>query len=68
MDYKNSVLIRSGADFKKASKNDIVLILSSIYKRKDAWKYTNIEEYLTLYSKDSKRADQSDFTKIESQK
>lgn len=68
IDYKKTVLITSGDEFKKASKNDIALILSSIYKWKDAWKYSNIEEYLSFYSKDFKRADQSDFKKFETQK
>ena len=32
IDYKKTVLITSGDVFKKASKNDIALILSSIYR------------------------------------
>jgi len=68
INFKKTVLITSKDEPKKATKEDIALVLSSIYKWKDAWKYSNIEEYLSFYSKDFKRADQSDFKKFETQK
>lgn len=68
IDYKKTVLITSGDEFKKAKKEDIALILSSIYKWKDAWKTSNINEYLSFYSKDFKRSDGSDFTIFSNQK
>ncbi len=68
IDYKKTVLITSGDEFKKAKKEDIALILSSIYKWKDAWKTSNINEYLSFYSKDFKRADRSDFNTFANQK
>ncbi|MFY9083740.1 L,D-transpeptidase family protein [Aliarcobacter cryaerophilus] len=68
IDYKKTVLITSGDEFKKAKKDDIALILSSIYKWKDAWKTSNINEYLSFYSKDFKRADRSDFNAFANQK
>jgi len=68
IDYKKTVLITSGDEFKKAKKEDIALILSSIYKWKDAWKTSNINEYLSFYSKEFKRADRSDFNTFANQK
>lgn len=68
IDYKKTVLLISNDEFQKASKDDIALILASIYKWKDAWKYSNIEEYLSFYSKDFKRKDRSDFRTFETQK
>ena len=65
---KKTVLITSGDEFKKAKKEDIALILSSIYKWKDAWKTSNINEYLSFYSKEFKRADRSDFNTFANQK
>ena len=47
---KKTVLITSGDEFKK-QKKDIALILSSIYKWKDAWKTSNINEYLSFIQK-----------------
>ncbi len=68
INLKKTVLITSHDELKKATKDDIAIILSSIYKWKDAWKYSNIEEYLSFYSKDFKRADRSDFNTFSNQK
>lgn len=68
INLKKTVLITSHNELKKATKDDIAIILSSIYKWKDAWKYSNIEEYLSFYSKDFKRADRSDFNTFSNQK
>ncbi len=68
IDYKKTILLTSENEFKKASKDDIALILSSIYKWKDAWKYSNINEYLSFYSKEFKRSDKSDFNQFEDYK
>ena len=68
IDYKKTVLITSGDELKKTTKEDIALILSSIYKWKDAWKYSNINEYLSFYSRDFKRADRTDFNTFSAQK
>lgn len=68
IDYTKTVLLISAGEFKKASKNDIALILSTIYKWKNAWKYSDIEKYLSFYSKDFKRADRTDFKVFEAQK
>lgn len=65
---KKTILLTSNKEFPKASKDDIAIILSSIYKWKDAWKYSNINDYLSYYSKDFKRADRSDFSTFSNQK
>ena len=53
---------------KKATKDEMALILSSIYKWKDAWKNSNINEYLSYYSNDFKRADKTGFSLFSEQK
>lgn len=68
INFKKTVLITSKDELKKATKEDIALVLSSIYKWKDAWKYSKINEYLSFYSKDFKRPDGSDFTIFSNQK
>lgn len=68
IDYKNTILLTSANKFKKANKSDIALILSTIYKWKESWKYSRIDEYLSYYSKDFKRADRSDFKTFSNQK
>ena len=59
IDFKRTILITTQDEFKKSSKDDIALILSTIYKWKDAWKYSNIDEYLDFYSDEFKRVDKS---------
>ena len=68
IDLSKTVLLTLDNNFKKATKEDMVTILSTIYKWKDAWKYSNIEEYLSYYSKDFKRADKSGFDLFSEQK
>lgn len=68
LDIKRTVLLTTEKEFKKATKDDIALILSSIFKWRDAWKYSNIGEYLAFYSKDFKRADKTDFNLFSEQK
>ncbi len=68
INFKKTVLITSKDELKKATKEDIALVLSSIYKWKDAWKYSKINEYLSFYSKDFKRADKSGFGLFSEQK
>lgn len=40
-----------------ATKQDIKILLSSLYVWKNAWKYNNLEYYLSFYDKDFKRFD-----------
>ncbi|WP_419677692.1 L,D-transpeptidase family protein [Aliarcobacter lanthieri] len=68
IDYKKAVLLTTNESFQKAKKSEVALILSTIYKWKDAWKYSKIDEYLSYYSKDFKRADRSDFNSFKTQK
>ena len=68
LDINKTILLTSNGEFIKASKDEIALILSSIFKWKDAWKYSNITEYLSFYSNEFKRADSSGFFEFSEQK
>lgn len=57
IEYDKSILLISDENFKKASKEDLSIILASIFRWKDAWKKSNIEEYLKFYSQSFKRHD-----------
>ncbi|RXJ69808.1 hypothetical protein CRV08_02890 [Halarcobacter ebronensis] len=64
IDYDKSVLLISEDSVNKASKEEISLILSSIFKWRDAWKKSDIEEYLGFYSDSFKRDDGMNFEKF----
>ena len=68
LDLDKTVLLIAENELKKPTKDDIALILSSIYKWKDAWKNSNIDEYLSYYSNDFKRADKTGFALFSEQK
>ena len=68
LDLNKTVLLTAENTLKKATKEEIALIFSFIYRWKDAWKYSNIEEYLSFYSKDFKRADKTGFDLFSEQK
>ncbi|MCP4971055.1 MAG: L,D-transpeptidase family protein [Arcobacter sp.] len=57
IEYNKSILLISNDNFKKASKDEISIILSSIFKWREAWKNSDIDEYLKFYSKSFKRYD-----------
>ena len=57
IDFNKSVLLISDENIKKVSKEDISIILSSIFKWREAWKKSDIEGYLKFYSKAFKRHD-----------
>lgn len=57
IDFNKSILLISDENFKKASKEDISIILSSIFKWKEAWKESDINSYLKFYSNSFKRHD-----------
>ena len=61
LDFKKTILITTQNELKKATKDEIALILTTIFKWKDAWKYSNIDEYLSYYSMDFIKADKSGF-------
>ena len=64
IDLENAVLLTSDKEFEKAKKDEISLILSSIFKWKDSWKRSDINSYLKYYSTEFKRDDGSDFEKF----
>ena len=68
IDLNKSVLLTYGNDFKKVTKDEIALVLSSIYKWKDAWKTSDIDGYLSFYSDNFKRSNKTDFTLFKEQK
>lgn len=61
LDLSKTILLTSNSEFKKATKEDIAQILAMIFKWRDSWKYSNIDEYLSFYSTEFKRADKSNF-------
>lgn len=68
LDLNKTILLTAQNELKKATKDEMALIFSSIFKWKDAWKNSDIEEYLSFYSNDFKRANQTDFNLFKSQK
>jgi murein L,D-transpeptidase YafK len=61
---KDSVLIISEKDNLKTTKSDIATILSSIYKWRDSWKYSDFKTYSSFYSKEFKRKNRSTLDKF----
>ena len=57
LDLKKTILITTQNQFKKATKDEMALILSSIFKWKDALKYSQFNEYISFYSEEFKKAD-----------
>ncbi len=64
IDLENAILLTSNDEFEKAKKEEISLILSSIFEWKDSWKKSDIKKYLTYYSNDFKKSDGSNFEKF----
>jgi len=64
IDIHNSMLIISENNDININKKDISTILSEIFSWKNAWKYSNIDKYLSFYSKDFKRKDKSTLEKF----
>lgn len=59
LDINKTILITTQNEFQKATKDEIALVLSSIFQWKDSWKDSDIDKYLSFYSDDFKRADKS---------
>lgn len=57
IDFDKSILVISEENLKKVSKEEISLILASIFKWREAWKESDIKEYLKFYSDNFKRHD-----------
>ena len=64
LDITKTILLTSNNEFKKATKEDIAQILAMIFKWRDTWKYSNIDDYLSFYSTEFKKADKSDFAQF----
>ena len=59
IDIHNSMLIISENNNINTSKKDISILLSEIFSWRDSWKYSNIDKFLSFYSKEFKRKDKS---------
>ncbi len=59
--FKNTALQISKGNTEKVSKDDISLLMSSLYKWKDAWKKSDIHKYLSFYDKKFKKANGKNF-------
>jgi len=68
LQLEKTVLITTNDELKKSTKDEMALILSSIFKWKEAWKNSDINTYLSYYSNDFKRADKSGFDLFKEQK
>lgn len=55
INIKNSVLIIGDKEIQEISKKDISTILSGIFSWKDAWKQSDLKNYLSFYNDDFKR-------------
>ena len=64
----NSVLLISQNRFNKTSKKEMSIVLSNIFKWKNAWKNSNIKEYLSFYNKDFQKADGQNLKKFKKHK
>jgi len=54
---KNSITIVSENGMQKTKKEQISTILAELFRWKNAWKYSDIDTYLSFYSSDFKRYD-----------
>lgn len=60
IDIKKTILLTSHNQLEKAKKEDIALILTTVFQWRDAWKYSDIKKYLSFYSNEFKKADKTD--------
>lgn len=68
IDLDNALLLTSNDEFEKAKKEEISLVLSSIFNWKDSWKKSDIKKYLTYYSPEFRKDDGSDLKKFSNYK
>ena len=64
----NSILLISQNKFNKISKKDMGIVLSNIFKWKNAWKNSNIKEYLSFYNENFKKANGQNLKKFKKHK
>jgi murein L,D-transpeptidase YafK len=67
-DYTKSILLISDENIKKVSKEQMSLILASIYKWREAWRESDLEGYLNFYSENFKRHDGMDIKQFKDYK
>ncbi|RXJ99472.1 hypothetical protein CRU98_05450 [Arcobacter sp. CECT 8986] len=68
IDLDKSIVLISKKKIEKSTKEDISLILSSIYKWKDAWKKSDLDKYISFYSKDFKKSNGYDLDRFKEYK
>lgn len=61
INFNQSILLISDNSVKDATKDELSSILSLIYLWKDAWKKSDIDSYLSFYSKDFKKSNGGNF-------
>lgn len=59
LDIKKTVLITAQNEFKKADKDEIAMILSTVFQWREAWRDSDINGYLSFYSKDFRKSDRT---------
>jgi murein L,D-transpeptidase YafK len=68
IDFKKSVLIVSEDGYEKVTKDEMVTVLSQLYKWRWAWKESNIEDYLSFYDEKFIRWDGKNLKQFSSMK
>ncbi len=61
INFKKSLLIIAEDGLQKVSKNELAIILSSLYKWREAWKLSDVDSYLSFYNKNFQRYDKLNF-------
>lgn len=56
IDIKKSILVVSEKKLEPVSKDDISVVLANVFAWRDAWKYSDLDDYLNFYSAEFKRA------------
>ena len=64
IDHKKTALLISPSKLITMKKEQLSAILSQLYKWRNAWKYNNLEEYLSFYNKNFKRYDHVGLTQF----
>jgi murein L,D-transpeptidase YafK len=65
---QKSVLLITDENLKKTTKEEISTILSSIFKWREAWKTSNINEYINFYAQSFKRYDGMNYERFKEYK
>lgn len=61
IELEKAILITAQNEFPQVTKKDMATILASIFQWKEAWRDSNIQEYISFYSNDFKRDDGLNF-------